>query len=340
MFKSAIAIVLLAVLAPFVLCDEKDFTPMIKKAVQRSTLNQPGTKPFHLKAVVAPSLERERSSGRTGEIEIWWSSPTTWRREVRCPEFHQIDIINGSQEWQKNEGDYFPEWLREVAVELIDPVPYLSETLQQADGADVRRIAGMIHFGWIIDSSNGQTQMGMGGALAIMENTGLLFYGGGFGWGGLLKDYQDFHRRMVARTVSHGTPEVTAKVTVLEDLGPTPSGFLDASAPSGDAQLLKTVLVAELNERKNLIHDEPITWPTLRDGPLEGGVTTQVCIDRVGKVREMTTIVAQNQGVTDVARQAIAAMQFKPYLENGVPAQVITRITLGFKTVRPPAPSS
>src|ERR1700684_2805660 len=39
----------------------------IKKAVERSTLDQPGAKSFHLKAVLAPSFERDKESGRTGE---------------------------------------------------------------------------------------------------------------------------------------------------------------------------------------------------------------------------------------------------------------------------------
>ena len=45
----------------------------VKKAVERVTLDQPGTKPFHLKAVLAPSFARDKDSARTGEVEIWWA---------------------------------------------------------------------------------------------------------------------------------------------------------------------------------------------------------------------------------------------------------------------------
>lgn len=339
MLKRTVAIIVLAILSTNAFADDPDYTPLIKKAVEKSTLNQSGTKPFHLKAEIAPSLERDRDSGRTGEVEIWWESPTKWRREVKCPEFRQIDIVNGQQEWQKNDGDYFPEWLRETAVELTEPVPYLDETLQQADGADVKSIAGMLHFGWSMESSNGETHMGMGGTLAIMQSTGLLFYAGGFGWGGLMRDYASFHGRMIAHTVTHGTPEVTAKLTILEDMHQIPAGFLDASSPGGDNPMLHTIRLDELTARKSLIHEDPIDWPPLKDGPLDGALTTQVCIDRSGKVREIETIVSQNQGLDDVARRSIAAMQFKPYLENGVPVQVVTRITMSFKTVRPPQAS-
>ena len=303
--------------------------------MQHSRLDQPGAKPFHLKADIAPTRERDRDSGRTGTVEIWWASPAQWKREVRCPEFHQIDIVNGSGEWQKNEGDYFPEWLREVAVALIDPVPDLDRVLQQIDTGEVKKIAGMTHFSWIMDSSNGSVQMGMGGALAISDKTGLLLYAGGFGWDDSLSDYKSFHGRMIARTVSSGSPEVTAKVNILEDLGPTPGDFFNMNVPGGDPQPLRTVLVDETGLRKNLLSDDKVEWPPVKDGPLAGTLTTEVVVDRSGKVRQIGTIVSNNPSLSDAARQAIAAMQFKPYIENGVPVQVVSRITMGFKTVRP-----
>ena len=48
-----------------------DAKKVVKKAVERCTLNQAGTKPFHLKAVLAPSFEKDRGSNRSGEVEYW-----------------------------------------------------------------------------------------------------------------------------------------------------------------------------------------------------------------------------------------------------------------------------
>jgi hypothetical protein len=197
----------------------------VKKAVERSTLNQPGTKPFHLKAVLAPSFDRDRESNRTGEVEIWWASPTQWKREVRSPEFHQIATVNGQQEWQKNEGDYFPEWLRETSVALIDPVPSLDQVLQQVKESDVRRLMGTTHFSWAIMSTDGNVEKGMGAGISVTDSTGLLQGGSGMGWGGYYTDYKSFHGRMVAHTVRVGTPEVTAKIITLEDLKDVPPGL-------------------------------------------------------------------------------------------------------------------
>jgi hypothetical protein len=296
----------------------------VKNAVERSTLDQPGTKPFHLKAVLAPSFERDKESGRTGEVEIWWTSPTQWKREVRSPEFHQIEIVDGAQ---GNEGDYIPEWLRETAVELIKPVPPINQVLEQVKTADVRRLMGQTNIGWTTVSGTADVRNILRSYVALKDSTGLLLYAGGFGWGGEFRDYTNFHGRMVARTVNSGTPQVTAKVIMLEDLGEIPAGFFDAPP--------QPLLLDETSLRKNLLPMEPAIWPPLQDGPLEGNVTTQIVVDREGKVREIGTVISENSGVNDTGRRTVAAMRFTPFQVNGVPVQAMSQITMPFKTVRP-----
>jgi hypothetical protein len=324
-----------AALALAALGGADDLEKVVRKPVERSTLNQPGTKPFHLKAVLAPSLARDQGSNRTGEVEIWWVSPEQWKREVRSPEFHQIAIMNGSREWQKNEGEYFPEWLREVSVALIEPVPSLDQVLKQVKDSDVKKFMGTTDISWTIMSTDGNVEKGMGAGLSINDNTGLLQGGLGLGWCGFYADYKSFHGRMVAWTVKVGSPEVTAKVTTLEDLRDVPSGFFDAEASGGDAPPLRTVVVEERSFRQNLLPAAPVAWPPLKDGPLEGVVTTEIVVDRTGKMREVGTIVSDNPGLSETAGKTIGSMQFKPYLQNGVAVQVVSRITMAFKTVRP-----
>jgi Gram-negative bacterial TonB protein C-terminal len=304
----------------------------VKKAVAKSTLNQPGTKPFHLKAVLAPSRERDNDSGRSGTVEFWWKSPTAWRREVTCPAFHQIQVVNGDQIWQKNDGDYFPEWLRETAVALVDPIPNLPEVLKEMDTGEVKDMMGSTYVQWMIPSTNGQTPSWIGATVALNDGTGLLFYDGGFGWGAEYKDYRNFHGRMVAQIVSEGSPEVTAKMQTLEDLQETP-GMFDATAGGGDAHLLRTLLVTESALRQNLEPIDDVRWPAVKDGPLEGAITAEITVDREGKVREVGTVVSTNGALSDAARRQMEAMRFKPFLLNGEPVQVVSRVTLSYKTV-------
>src|ERR1700691_259984 len=145
-----------AVLATILVCltlgHAENLAKEVKKAVERSTLDQPGTKPFHLKAALSPSFDRDKTSGLTGEVEIWWASPTKWRRELRSPDFHSIEIVDGVKNWQKSEGDYFPEWLRETAIELINPVPPINEVLEKIKTAEVRHLMGQTNVGWVTNT--------------------------------------------------------------------------------------------------------------------------------------------------------------------------------------------
>jgi hypothetical protein len=197
----------------------EDLTGKIQKAAEHCTLDQAGTHPFHLKAELAPSFDRNKDSGRTGEVEIWWQSPAQWKREVRSPGFHQIEIVNGTQKWQKNEGDYFPEWLQSIAVQLVNPLPGLDEILGQVKDAEVRRLSGKTKSGevtqqtslsWIKTTGTAEVRNIQRYSIALDGNSGQLNYTYGFGWGADFQDYKGFHDLKVARTVKVGSTEVTA----------------------------------------------------------------------------------------------------------------------------------
>ncbi len=193
----------------------------------------------------------------------------------------------------------------------------------------------MTHLSWIIPSGTAEVHNIVRESVALQNTTGLLLYAGGLGWGAEFKDYADFHGRMVARTVNVGSPQVTAKITTLEDLGAMPVGFFDTTGKDGDSQPLQTVLIDEVTLRKNLLPIEPVSWPPLQDGSLEGNVTGRIVVDRAGNLREIETIVSENSGVNETGKHAITAMRFKPFVVDGTPVQVMSQISVPFKTTRP-----
>lgn len=332
--RSGVTLGCAAVLAMATLGRADDPVKLVRKAVEQSTLNQPGTRPFHLKAELAPSFARDRASNRTGDVEIWWASPTQWKREVRSPEFHQIATASGAKEWQKNEGDYFPEWLRGASVALVNPVPSekLDKSLDQVKEGDVKRPGGITNFTWEAMSTDGNVQMALYSGVSVTDKTGLLASAWGLGFGGSYKDFKSFHGRTVAQTVTAGSPEVTAKITVLEELRDAPPDFFDTAAVGGDAAPLRTVVMDERTLRKNLISAVAPIWPLVPGGPLSGSATTEVVVDRAVKVRYVGTIACDNPALSETFGKTVAAMQFNPFTEDGTAVQVVSRITTPFKS--------
>ena len=315
----------------------EDNVSRVRKAIERSSLDQSGTPPFHLKATFSPSVERDRDSNRNGTIEIWWASPTQWKRDLATPGFHLTEITDGTRHWQHTEGEYLPEWLRELSVAIIRPVPDQEQLFAHVKTAEIRSMMGSTHFSWMEFSTNGTTSKAMGAGITIHDNSGSLSYGSGFGWSFGNEDYSAFHKLLIARTVSSGGPgpEVTAKITLLEDLNPLPADLFNTTQTASDPNPLHTLLIDEVALRKNLGSLPAPAWPALKDGPLEGVLTTEIAVDREGKVREIGTLVSDNSGVNAVAHDYIASLHFQPVLHNGQPVQVYSRFTMPFKTTRP-----
>ncbi len=331
---------LLKVVVGFVLlpaCLEgQDVVARVRQVADLYTLDQEGTHPFHLKADFAPSFERDKASGRTGTVEIWWESPTRWRREIHSAEFSQTEIVDGAHIWQKNSADYFPEWLREVSVALVKPIPNLDEALAHVKTAEVREILGATHISWGEMGSDGTVSKGIGQGIDL--NNGGPLFAMTIGSSADLKNPANFHGRKVARTVASGSV-VTAQVRLLEDLEDTPAGFFDAAAPGSDP-ILETVVMKELDERKNLRPEQFAGWPPAVLPPTEGAMLFEVVIDRTGKVAEIEEYLSDNPGLREAAEARLHAMRFEPVLRDGVPVQVVTTITFGFKTTRPPGVES
>jgi hypothetical protein len=202
------------------------------------------------------------------------------------------------------------------------------------EDSDTRKLMGNTYYQWSIMSTDGIVQKGMGATVALTDSTGLVFYAGGFGWGAIYHNYEKFHNRMVGRSVGVGSPEVTAKIVILEDLKNAPETLFDVQAAGADSHPIETVLIDELSLRKHLLQAPQIAWPAVQSGPAKGVLTTEVTVDRQGNIREIGTIVSDNPALNDSARKAIYAMHFTPYVVNGEPVQVVSRITMSFTTTR------
>ena len=94
----------------------------VSKALAKGSITGEGARPFHIRVEV--SEPENPQSPYQGAFEEWWASPDQWRREVTDKDgMKQIIVVASGQKTEKDEGDYFPVWLRRFVNGVFDPIP-------------------------------------------------------------------------------------------------------------------------------------------------------------------------------------------------------------------------
>jgi hypothetical protein len=100
--------------------DRLDSDQALSRALKASSLTDHG-KPFHAVMEIGTA-----GSPYSGRIELWWVSADKYRLQVTSPQFSQTKVVNGSQVQETNQGGYYPRWLENFVLALMDPIPIAS----------------------------------------------------------------------------------------------------------------------------------------------------------------------------------------------------------------------
>jgi hypothetical protein len=300
-----------------------------KKAIERSQITLPGSRPFILKAKVL-EITNPANTNYQAEIEEYWVTPDKWRRTVRTAGFSETLIVNGEKTSEQITGDYYPNWLRTIVAAIFEPGEALNglDLARSSDnpvwgGTQVCRrftyLAGIAPVSNKVFSS-------------FCFEGGLLASVGAPGYSVQYKDYKNFAGKRVAHRITEyiepGTDVQATIVEVSELTSPDDGMFTgqEASAP------LRTIRADEPTLRGLAVNAPDIVWPTVRSGALRGTLSLYVCLDRGGHVREIYELNSSNPGLSDVARDQVTKWQFKAAPNQGTPVQVESILTFAFNT--------
>jgi hypothetical protein len=309
------------------------FEEAARVAALKSALAQPGAAPFHLRAVI--SDQKAHDPQWDAEVEEWWSSPTRYRRVFHCARFSQSLVVNGSKAQETDSGPVFPELLRNLTIELVNPIPRLDElaalhlSVMPPDGTP-----GQLVTRYKIPTTDGAGVSGsMDASVAIDRKTGLMVYGGNLDWDVALHDFAPFHDIQVARRLTaqtQGGPRLTAQVTLLEDLSSADAGMIRVTRATPTAQQLRVVVVPEAAMRKLALYTPAPHWPELTAGALSGTMTMRVVVDRSGQVQSIDNFFSANPALQAAAEQQLLRWRFHPYRDHGAAVQVISTLTFSY----------
>ena len=306
-----------------------------KHAIEQSQLTLPGSQPFHLKAKVFESSDRENDS-HNAEIEEHWVAPGKWRRTIKTADFSEVLIVNGATTAERITGDYYPNWLRTIVNGIFDPGARL-QNVNMSASSDNPMIGGeQVCRRFMFLASNPPVTNKVFSTYCFQDD--LIASIGVPGYEISYADYKKFGEKQVARKlgeyIESGT-ELRADIYVLEALQAPDDSLFKSDQPS--IAPLRTILISEATLRGLAVSAPDMHWPTLTSGRNPGTLSIYVCIDRQGHVRETLPLNSDNPIMTAAAREQVLNWQFKPAINQGEPVQVESILTFAYDTKIVPA---
>ncbi len=321
--------ILLCVLGTTLYADDRDkiaLSTVAERAVQKSKLTLPGSRPFHLKAVIVettnPNPEYE------AKIEEYWVSPTKWKRTIDSERFSQSTVVNGEAVSEKNSSDYFPLWLNQLVSAMVDPLPILNVLKQSKSSMPNPHSA-----------PNGTTCADLHARVdrwvICFTRDGLLQSVFTKGYATEIRDYKNFSDKRVARRITID-PEVgttiEARITELTQLDDIDEAMFAVADATPSAERIRSVRIDEDVFRKLSIGSTEINWPPTGGGPATGGCAVYASADKMGNVREVWPEGCDSTGLEAPLREAVRKWHLKPAISDGVPVQVEALLGFTFNT--------
>jgi TonB family protein len=301
---------------------------LLDRMVRRSTLAEPGGRPFYLKATM-----RDRDDDKSqlnGTVEEYWISPTKWRRVIKLRDFSQTKVVNGSDVYEDNNGDYFPVEDENLADEIVNPLPRSTvDLLKKLDlvaiepGTGDGRCPIIDKYFKDAGGQNGRV------VLAYYCDTGLLMYFWSPSYSnGVMTDYRKFHGKLLAFATQDNP--VNIHVDTLRDLDARDGNLFAVARQTPLDRRVTTKTVNEAEIRKFIAQKTEIRWPGSAGKPNENSVRVDVVIGRDGRVKEAWTYDPVDNATEDAVLTAVRKWTFSPQTVDGIPAQIKSTLTLPF----------
>jgi hypothetical protein len=291
-------------------------------SVVQPVLVEPGDSPFHLSAVITERADFNQHV----DVELYWISPTKWKRTITSQDFSQTLIVNGDNTFEQDSDDYFPLGLQALATALVDPRPALQAwrpgdpLLTKANGAADE--SGKVCF-------NPQRTMCGISRLGLMETIGAP------GQFVTFSDYQPFNGKRVARLVTYKIDQgdsLQARVSDLEAMKSIDDKFFAIDQPTPKEKQIKVETLAQAELSQQALQPMEIIWPQVLDGHTSGETSYFVSIDRTGQVRDVLPLDVEIERANDSAVNQIRRWKFKPLIMDGVTLQMEGVLQFAFNT--------
>lgn len=293
----------------------------LSKAIATDSLTSAGSHPFHIRVVI--SEPENPQSPYQGSIEEWWSSSMQWRREVKAKGgMHQTIIVAGGKVSERDEGDYFPLWLRNFVTAIFDPVPNASAWTAGGVSIEESQLPNAYNSNTCV-----RTKSKIGTGIRTTDAFSVICFDGDGRLSSVVSPrysmsfnhYRKFGAKQVPFALGDvpepGT-EIGGEVVNLEELSSPANGDLFTSLSSNDSRFDSAELNAEKLEELTARNPQ-LVWSMPHSGNLRGNLALYVSIDAEGHVREAWPLNSDNAGLDDPVREQVRKWSVTPVKDSG-----------------------
>lgn len=305
-----------------------DAVTALNRALKASSLTFEG-KPFHAEMEIETAGEPY-----SGRIEFWWVNPSMYRVVVTSPKFKQVKTKNGDRIQENDDGDYYPRWLENFVLAVLDPLPMAKDLSENSSfwGQSSQNNYGCLRRD---DRTNGITDQLTYAQICFSGSEPRVESVRAFNEFMHFKDWQTFGEKQIPRTYQTNVLDedpVVGRLVKLEVLTqPDDAMFTIDSVTPFDQRISSSFVSTQVGE--TLVETVPtIQWPTVRDGKTEGYMLVYVRTDRTGQVRETALHDSGQSTLGSVGMQEAMKYKFKPLIVDGVPQQIEMPLVIHFST--------
>jgi TonB family protein len=323
----------------------------LEKATTANTIDDPSLKPWHLKL----NFQLFNNNGKTTEnvtIEEWWAGRSLHKTVYTSPSYTSTEIQTNNGFYRSRGALSVPILLELVERQVVHPLP------NEKDIVDSKPISRPINFDntplncIILSGEIGTLEAGVprdqqkqGVAYAAGPPPGLFpTYCFDRDEHSLRTSY-DFGNQLTTRTrigtfqnkkvvVDQTTTigfvkVITAHLAALETMPLTDEDFTP-SAEFEKVDINPAAIPSDVIANSLVNHIAPVYPETHKKSHVAGQVVLRVMISREGQVRTLKVLSTPNADLGFAALAAVRQWTYRPYLRNGEPVEVDTKIIVSF----------
>jgi TonB family protein len=313
----------------------KDPGEILSLAGQANGLGSPGLAPWHVKASYETFDAQGKSSGH-GTFEVFWDGPKKYRQTITSDAFSQTQYATESGIYRTGNLTPLPYPQAYLIDQLLHPMPN-QEDIAEANPERREHDPGNVKLQCVMLSQKivgvAYAPLGLFPTYCFSTEKPILRYSTFGGVNTIFNHLVLFQGRYLAKQITitdENVPTFSIQVDEIGGLGTVDNAIFTPPADAVNTHDTIPEVPAGVIAGNILTKVPPIYPEKAKYNRTTGTVLFQAVIGRDGRIHRLKILESPDPSLTVAAFAAVQRWVYKPYLLNGEPVEVTTKITVHF----------